>query len=133
MVIVLAAHAAVTPAGKPNGAPIPVAPVVVCVMLVKAVLIHTVGVEDGAVTVFEGLTVTAEVVAEQFVPVFVKVNVAVPVETPFTTPALVTVATAGLLLIQVPPDVGDNVVEEFALLQKVLKKPRISPPPNVEL
>ena len=37
MVIVFDAHAAVTPAGKLVGVPIPVAPVVVCVMFVKAV------------------------------------------------------------------------------------------------
>ncbi len=46
-----AAHAAVTPAGKPVGAPIPVAPVVVCVIAVKAVLTHNVGVDEAAVTV----------------------------------------------------------------------------------
>ena len=131
--MVLEAQAAVTPAGKPNGVPIPVAPVVVCVIFVKGVLIHTVGVDEAAVTVFEGLTVTADVVAEQFVVELVKVKVAVPAATPFTTPAFVTVATPGLLLIHVPPEVGDKVVEEFALLQKVLKKPRISPPPNVEV
>jgi hypothetical protein len=34
MVIVLDAQAALTPAGKPVAAPMPVAPVVVCVMLV---------------------------------------------------------------------------------------------------
>ena len=39
------------------GEPIPVAPVVVCVMSVKAVLIHKVGVEDAAPTVFAGVTV----------------------------------------------------------------------------
>ena len=133
MVMVLAAQAAVTPAGKPNAVPIPVAPVVVCVILVKGVLIHTVGVDEAAVTVFEVLTVTADVVAEQFVVELVKVKVVVPAATPFTTPALVTVATAGLLLIHVPPEVGDKVVEEFALLQKVFKNPRISPPPNVDV
>lgn len=37
-------------------------------------------------------------------------KVTVPAETPVTTPLLVTVATAGLLLVQVPPVVGDNVV-----------------------
>lgn len=37
-------------------------------------------------------------------------NVAVPADTPVTTPALDTVATAGALLAQVPPEVGDNVV-----------------------
>jgi hypothetical protein len=48
MVMVLVAHAAVTPAGKPVAAPIPVAPVVVCVTDGIAVLIQTVGVEDAA-------------------------------------------------------------------------------------
>ena len=43
MVRVLDAHTAVTPAGRPVGVPIPVAPVVVLVMFVKAVLIHSVG------------------------------------------------------------------------------------------
>lgn len=36
-------------------------------------------------------------------------NVTVPRDTPVTTPAFVTVAIAGLLLVQVPPVVGDNV------------------------
>jgi hypothetical protein len=39
----------------------------------------------------------------------VNVNVTEPADTPVITPALVTVATAGLLLIHVPPLVGDNV------------------------
>jgi len=57
------------------------------------------------------LTVTAAVGREtQPVVVLVKVNVAVPAETAVTTPSLVTVATAGLLLTQVPPMVGDNPV-----------------------
>lgn len=56
------------------------------------------------------LTVTVPVVLEHPVVLLVKVNVAVPAETPVTTPALVTVATLVLLLTQVPPDVGDNVV-----------------------
>ena len=54
IVIVFDAHAGVTPAGNPVAVPIPVAPVVVCVMLVKAVLTHNVGVADAAVTVFGG-------------------------------------------------------------------------------
>ena len=57
MVMVLEAHEAVTPEGKPVAVPIPVAPVVVCVILVNAVLIHKVGVEEAAPaelkTVFE--------------------------------------------------------------------------------
>ena len=59
MVIVFDAHAAETPAGKPFAPEtpefeIPVALVVECVMFVKAVFRHTVGVEDAAVTVFGG-------------------------------------------------------------------------------
>ena len=61
MVIVLDAHAAVTPAGKPVAAPIAVAPVVVCVMFVKTVLIHSVGVEEGPVTVLFGVTIIVPV------------------------------------------------------------------------
>ena len=61
IVIVLAAHAAVTPAGSPVAAPMPVAPVVVWVMLVISVLIHSVGVEDAAVTVLLGVTVIVPV------------------------------------------------------------------------
>ncbi len=55
------AHAAVTPAGKPVGVPIPVALVVVCVMLVNAVLIHKVGVEEATPAVFAGVTVIVPV------------------------------------------------------------------------
>jgi hypothetical protein len=61
MVIVLAAHAAVTPAGNPVAAPIPVAPVVVCVILIIGVLIHSVGVDDGALTVLFAVTVIVPV------------------------------------------------------------------------
>ena len=57
MVIVLFDHDAVTPGGRPVKVPIPVAPVVLCVMFVKAVLIHKLGVADGAVAVLSGLTV----------------------------------------------------------------------------
>ena len=61
MVIVLLAHVAVTPAGKPVAVPIPVAPVVACVMLVKAVLIHKVGVLDAVPAVLAGVTVIVPV------------------------------------------------------------------------
>jgi hypothetical protein len=55
-------------------------------------------------------TVTAGVGADvQPVDVLVNVNVAVPAEIPVTTPALVTVATDGLLLIQIPLP-GESVV-----------------------
>ncbi len=56
IVIVLPAHAAVTPAGKPVAVPIPVAPVVVCVMFVNVVLIHNVGDELAAPAVLAGVT-----------------------------------------------------------------------------
>ena len=55
MVIVFAENAALTPAGKPVGVPIPVAPVVVWVMLVSAVLIHNVGVVLAALVVFNAV------------------------------------------------------------------------------
>ena len=61
MVIVFAAHAAVTPAGKPTAAPIPVAPVVVCVIAVRGVLIQSVGVEEAALTVLLAVTVIVPV------------------------------------------------------------------------
>jgi hypothetical protein len=61
MVIVLEAHAAVTPAGKPVAVPIPVARVVAIVMLVRAVLIHKLGVLDGAPAVLFGVTVIVPV------------------------------------------------------------------------
>ncbi len=62
MVMVLDAQAAVTPVGNPVAEPIPVAPVVVCEILVIAVFIQTVGEEDAAVTVFDAVKV---------IPVFV--------------------------------------------------------------
>ena len=55
--IVSADQTAVTPAGKPVAVPIPVAPVVVCVIFVKAVLLHTVGDDEAAETVLSGFTV----------------------------------------------------------------------------
>ena len=61
IVIVLLAQAAVTPVGKPVAVPIPVAPVVACVILVKAVLIHNVGVDEAAPAVLFGVTVMVPV------------------------------------------------------------------------
>ena len=55
--IVFEDHAADTPAGRPVAVPIPVAPVVACVLLVNAVLIQRVGVLDAVPTVLLGLTV----------------------------------------------------------------------------
>ena len=57
MVIVLDAHAAVTPAGNPVADPIPVAPVVVWVMAVKAVFIFKLGLELAAEAVLSALKI----------------------------------------------------------------------------
>ena len=59
--IVFAAQLADTPAGNPVAIPIPVAPVVEIVILVNAVLIHKVGVEDGVPHVLLGVTVIVPV------------------------------------------------------------------------
>ena len=48
MVMLLLAHVAVSPAGKPLAVPMPVAPVVVWVIGVKGVLTHKVGLLDAA-------------------------------------------------------------------------------------
>ena len=61
MVMVFDTHSADKLAGKPVAVPIPVAPVVVCVMGVKAVLIQSVGVVLGGVTVLSGVTVMVPV------------------------------------------------------------------------
>ena len=61
MVITFAAHAALTPAGNPVAVPMPVAPVVACVIFVKAVLIHSVGVLDATPAVLAGVTVIVPV------------------------------------------------------------------------
>ena len=61
MVITSEAQAAETPAGNPVAVPIPVAPVVACVIFVNAVLIHKVGVLDAAPAVLSGVTVMVPV------------------------------------------------------------------------
>jgi hypothetical protein len=61
MVIVLDAQVVINPAGKPIGAPIPVAPVVLWVIFVKAVLMHNVGADEAAPAVLTGLTIIVPV------------------------------------------------------------------------
>ena len=61
MVIVLPAHAAVTPAGNPTAAPMPAAPVVVWVIAVSGVLIQSVGVDEGPLTVLLAVTLIVPV------------------------------------------------------------------------
>ena len=59
--MVLEAHSAFTPAGKPVTTPIPVAPVVVCVILASTLFTHIVGVEEAGETMFLGVTVITPV------------------------------------------------------------------------
>jgi len=61
MRIVSELNVALTPVGKPVGVPIPVAPVVVCMMVVRALLIQMVGVDDAALVVLSGVTVIVPV------------------------------------------------------------------------
>ena len=61
MVMVLLAQAAVTPAGRSVGVPMPVAPVVVWVMSVNGVLMHKVGVEEAGPAVLSAFTVIVPV------------------------------------------------------------------------
>ena len=61
IVILLLTHAAETPAGNPVAVPMPVAPVVTCVIFVNAVLIYSVGVLDAAPTVLAVVTVIVPV------------------------------------------------------------------------
>ena len=61
IVIVFEDQEALTPAGKLDGVPIPVARVVVCVIFVKVVLAQIVGVDEGADAVLFGFTVIVPV------------------------------------------------------------------------
>ena len=61
MRIVSELNVALTPAGKPVGVPMPVAPVVVCVMVVRALLIQMVGVDEATLVVLSGVTVIVPV------------------------------------------------------------------------
>ena len=61
MVMVLPEKEALTPGGKPVTVPMPVAPVVVCVILVSAVLTQSVGEEEAAPTVLLAVTVMVPV------------------------------------------------------------------------
>jgi hypothetical protein len=57
IVIVFEAKLADTPEGRPEATPIPVAPVVECVIAVNPVLMHNVGVDDAAPAESAGFTV----------------------------------------------------------------------------
>jgi hypothetical protein len=57
MRIVSELNIALTPVGNPVATPMPVAPVVICVMVVIALLMQIVGVDDAALVVLSGVTV----------------------------------------------------------------------------
>ena len=102
MVIVLPTQTAVIPAGKFDATPIPVAPVVVWVISVNAVLIHKVGVVEAALTVLFAFTVTCLVTMAENPshPVAVTCISTVP-EKPFAqvmTPVEVLITPAALSL-----------------------------------
>jgi hypothetical protein len=61
MVIVSEVQLAVIPKGKPAAGPMPVAPVVLCVMFVNNVPSHKVGVEEAGLKVFTEITVIVPV------------------------------------------------------------------------
>ena len=61
IVIVLAAQAAITPAGRPVAVLMPVATAVVCVIAVRAVLMQSVGVEEAVLVILSGVTVIVPV------------------------------------------------------------------------
>jgi hypothetical protein len=61
MRIVSELNVALTPEGNPVAVPMPLAPVVVCVMVVRALLIQMVGVLDAALVVLSGVTVIVPV------------------------------------------------------------------------
>jgi hypothetical protein len=61
MRIVSELNVALTPEGKPVAVPMPVAPVVVCVMVANEVLIHNVGVDEATLVVLSGVTVIVPV------------------------------------------------------------------------
>ena len=61
IVITFDPQLAVTPAGNPEAVPMPVAPVVACVIFVRAVLTQSVGDEEAAPAVLAGVTVIVPV------------------------------------------------------------------------
>lgn len=68
MVTVFEPKEADTPVGKPVAVPMPVAPEVVWVILVKGILIHKIGLEEAAPTVFAGVTVIVPVAVPPLQP-----------------------------------------------------------------
>lgn len=61
MIMESASQTAETPVGKPVTVPMPVAPVVLCLILGKTVFIHKLGETDAALAVFDAVTVMVPV------------------------------------------------------------------------
>jgi hypothetical protein len=120
IVIVPPAKAAVTPAGNPVAVPIPVAPVVVCVIAVNAVLMHNVGVELAALAVLFGVTViVAFAVLAVHVPLLI---VQRSTYVPYALAVKVDVPEAALLNDPVPP---------LTILQAPVPTTGVLPPSDV--
>jgi hypothetical protein len=125
-VIVFEVHEADTPVGKPDAVPIPVAPVVECVMFVNELFTHTLGVEDATLTVTHGRSANinppkdlGEVLGAHVKPPF-------PVE-PITDLSAQEAPTAGVLPTLLCPasynsvnEEGDVAVQDAKLLAVVV-------------
>jgi hypothetical protein len=61
MIMESVCHNAETPVGRPVTVPMPVAPVVLCLILGKMVFTHKVGTTDAALAVFDAVTVIVPV------------------------------------------------------------------------
>ena len=61
MIMESACHTAETPVGRPLTVPIPVAPVVLCLILGKILFMHKVGDSDAVLAVFEAVTIIVPV------------------------------------------------------------------------
>ena len=68
MMMESASQTASTPDGRPVIVPIPVAPVVLCLILGKAVFKHKVGESDAALAVFDAVTVMVPVATGLTIP-----------------------------------------------------------------
>ncbi len=94
MVMTLADHDAVTPAGKPVAAPIPVAPVVLIVIGARAMFGQSVVLEEGGPAVLIGFTVTVDTTGLPIHPF----KLGVMVYTTFPAAAPVAVSVCAMLL-----------------------------------
>jgi hypothetical protein len=134
IVIVLDAQVAETPAGKPLAPEtplfeIPVAPTVVCVIFVKALLIHKVGVELAAVTELTEITVTTIALLgdeEQTVPPeLIKAEAVYEADVLAVYVGAVATIDDPLLHLNTEPSVPDAVKTTLPPVQKVVSPPAL--------